>query len=135
MVGTDMIRRYDELRASGISDEQALAAISTLETMISAVSDKMATKEELSRVREDIARLEKSFDEKLNLFGSMFDEKLNLFGSMFSEKLNSLESSLKSNIKSEVKSAISSMTIKVNVMIAVSVIGYFASIFLKQYFA
>jgi len=122
MVATDMIKRYDELRASGISDEQALAAISTLETMISAVSDKMATKEELSRVREDIARLEK-----------FFDEKLNLFGSMFSEKLNSLESSLKSDIKSEVKSAISSMTIKVNVMIAVSVIGYFASIFLKQY--
>jgi hypothetical protein len=65
MAGTDIIKRYNELRASGISDELALAAISTLETMITSAADKMATKEDLSRISEDIKRLEKSIREDI----------------------------------------------------------------------
>jgi hypothetical protein len=109
MVNTDMIKRYNELRASGISDEQALTTISTLETMISAVADKMATKEELSRVREDINRLEKSLTDKFSSFEKSLNDKFSSqekyfadkfisFESLFTNKLNSLESVLSTKV-------------------------------------
>jgi len=68
---TDMIKLYKDLCASGVSDEQAMAGIGTLEKMISSVSDKMATKEDVNILALKIDALEKSFDIKLNASDSI----------------------------------------------------------------
>jgi Na+-translocating ferredoxin:NAD+ oxidoreductase RnfE subunit len=48
MAAIDIFKRYDELRASGIPDEQARAQLNVMEDMLSTIMQNMVTKDDVN---------------------------------------------------------------------------------------
>lgn len=85
MAATDMIKRYKQLRASGLSDKQAMAGIGALETMISAVAEKMATKEDVTRLEDKINSIVQNMatKEDITILGKDIDLKFSAFAEKY----------------------------------------------------